>query len=331
MIGSNWHLELNALQLVRSITEEAVVQRSGVSLSVERSGALTWLQHSSGNSEGRFVVDSVSASLSTVHADFTIGRQPINLATTFYFTPNDFFAPFAAQEFFRVYKPGVDAARAEIRLGNLSQLSLIGVLGYEPDPTTGNGWSREPDFSRVSLLARIAAAKWDFEWAALGGTVRDSTVIGGSLQGELWDWLGIRAEGHYADAENSRATSAGAATLGFEHKFPSSLTVRLEQFFNGKGFHDINEVNAALVAGQLDLSYLGRHYTAVGVSYEFSPLLVGEGLLLNNWSDHSQLCSFNATFLCRSGTPLKAPPSSRSSDWPRFRAFWSTGFIFNRP
>ncbi len=296
MVGSDWHLELNALQLVRSIPESAFARQSGVPLSVERSSVLTWLQHRSNNSEGRFVIDTVSASLSTRHADFTIGRQPINLATTFYFTPNDFFAPFAAQEFFRVYKPGVDAARAEIRLGNLSELSLIGVLGYEPDPSTDNGWSEEPDLSRISLLARIATAKGDFEWAALGGTVRDNTIIGGSIQGELWDWLGIRAEGHYADAENERGTSAGEATLGLEHKFPNSLTVRFEQFYHGKGFSDINGVNDALATGQLDVSYLGKHYSAFGAGYEFSPLLTGDVLLLNNWSDHSQLFSFNAVY-----------------------------------
>lgn len=295
-IGPHVYLESNALQIVRSIPESAVSQRNRISTGVERSSILTWLQHDTNNSEGRFVIDSLSGSVITERADVVLGRQPINLATTFYFTPNDFFAPFAAQDFFRVYKPGVDGARAEIRLGNLTQLSLIGVLGYDPDPSTANGWSDEPDFGRISLVARIATSRAGFEWALLGGTIRDSTIAGGSLQGELWDWLGVRAEGHYAFAEDDQVQDAGAVTLGLEHRFPNSLTVRFEQFYQEKGFQNIGQVNEALAAGRLDVFYLGKQYSAFDISYEFSPLLLGEVLVLNNWSDHSQLISVNTVY-----------------------------------
>jgi hypothetical protein len=53
------------------------------------------------------------------------------LASTYYFSPNDFFAPFTADTFYREYKAGVDAVRLDINLGTLSQLTLIGALTYD--------------------------------------------------------------------------------------------------------------------------------------------------------------------------------------------------------
>src|SRR4030042_4416807 len=94
---------------------------------VERSSALEWSL--SDRNYVHTAIDRFNVRWSKDRLDLLMGRQAINLATTFYFSPNDFFAPFAAQAFYRVYKPGVDALRAEVRLGDLSQLSLISVLG----------------------------------------------------------------------------------------------------------------------------------------------------------------------------------------------------------
>jgi hypothetical protein len=46
----------------------------------------------------------------------------------YYFTPNDFFASYAAQTFYRSYKPGVDAARLDWQWSELSQISLMTVV-----------------------------------------------------------------------------------------------------------------------------------------------------------------------------------------------------------
>ena len=108
---------------------------------VERSSALEWSL-----SESNYIhtaIDRLNIHWIKDRVDIIAGRQPINLATTFYFTPNDFFAPFAAQTFYRVYKPGVDALRTEVRLGELSQLSLICALGYSPEKGSANGLERK--------------------------------------------------------------------------------------------------------------------------------------------------------------------------------------------
>ena len=77
---------------------------------------------------------------------------------------------------------------------------------------------------------------------------------------------------------------------------PSSLELRLEQFHHGQGYGSSEALSRALAAGSLQEGYTGRDYTALGASYEFSPLLTGQALLIANWSDHSQLLSLNGVY-----------------------------------
>jgi len=282
----------------------------------ERSGLLSWQQHESGNSEANLSVDTAALHYVRQNIEWSLGRQPVNLATTMYFSPNDFFAPFAAQTFYRAYKPGVDSGRAEVRLGNLAQLSLVGVLGYAPESAVDSEWRNRPDWSRNSLLARLVVNRHEWEWALLGGSVRDHRITGGSLQGELFDWLGIRGEGHYAAPERDGLSGGAEVSVGFEHRFAGSLELRLEQFHHGQGYSSTEALNQALAAGTPREGYTGRDYTALGASYEFSPLLTGQALVLANWSDHSHLLSLNGVYSLSDEAELAVTLSFPRGDHP---------------
>jgi hypothetical protein len=266
----------------------------GTPLDVERSAALEW--SFSNDKYVRLAIDRLNARYSHNRLDLIVGRQPINLATTFYFTPNDFFAPFAAQVFYRVYKAGVDAIRAEVRLGDLSQLSLISTLGYKSDPASDTGWSDEPYSARISYLGRISTVFHNIEWALLTGVVRENNIIGGSLQGDLFQWLGVRAEGHVADPDEPQQDSYSELSVGVEHRWENSLNMRLEQFYHGSGAGSTSDYVTKYTAAQGESSYLGRNYTALGIGYEFTPLLNAEMLAIANLTDHSYLLSFNAIY-----------------------------------
>jgi hypothetical protein len=305
--------DLNVLQNIRATPSLGL---GAAPAGAERSGLLSWQQHAGTNSEASLSVDTAALHYVQGNTEWSLGRQPVNLATTMYFSPNDFFAPFAAQTFYRAYKPGVDSGRAEIRLGNLAQLSLVGVLGYSPESGTDAEWRHRPDWSRNSLLARIAVNRHDWEWGLLGGSVRDHRITGGSLQGELYDWLGVRAEGHYAAPEQDRGCGGGEVSVGIEHRFESSLELRLEQFHHGQGYSSTEALNQALAAGSVAEGYTGRDYTALGASYEFSPLLTGQALLLANWSDHSQLLSLNGVYSLSNEAELAITLSLPRGDHP---------------
>ena len=286
--------ELNAYQTYIPSSLVSSQTSLGSPLDVERSAALEWSFNN--DKYVRLAMDRLNARYSHGRLDLIVGRQPINLATTFYFTPNDFFAPFAAQVFYRVYKAGVDAMRAEVRLGDLSQLTLLSVLGYKTDPASDTGWSNSPHSDRVSYLGRISTVFHDFEWSLLAGVVRETNIIGGSLQGELFQWLGVRAEGHVADPDESALDSYSEVSVGLEHRWTNSLDIRMEQFYHGKGSDSASDYLTRYSAAQGESSYLGRDYTALGLGYEFTPLLRGDMLAIANLNDHSYLLSFNAVY-----------------------------------
>jgi hypothetical protein len=293
---SGQYLTFNANVYQTHIPTSMVSSRGGIgtSLDVERSAALE--ESFSQDSYTHLAVDQLNTRWSQDRVDLSIGRQPINLATTFYFTPNDFFAPFSAQAFYRVYKPGVDAARADIRLTDLSQFSLISVLGYDRDPGSDTGWSEEPNSDRISYIARIFTVFCDFDWSLLGGVVQDRDIIGGSLQGELFQWLGIRAEGHWADPEDVDQESYMQVSVGFEHRWENSLNIRLEQFHNDSGVDSVSAYGMAYISTHNPSPYLAQDYTALGMGYELTPLLNAEILAIRNWLDDSCLISANAVY-----------------------------------
>ena len=289
--GQHLGLEVNAYQTYIPASMASLQNSLGTTLDVERSSAL---ERSFSDDDFTLAIDRLNISWSYNRLDLIAGRQPINLATTFYFTPNDFFAPFSAQAFYRVYKPGVDAVRAEVRLGNLSQLSLISVLGYKRESDSDTGWTRDSDGHRTSYVGRISTTFRDFEWALLGGVVREADVIGGSLQGELFQWLGVRAEGHVADPDDSQRNSE--LSFGIEHRWENSLNLRMEQFCHGKGANSVSDYDITSTAAQGESIYLGRNYIALGMGYEFTPLLNAEMLAIANLIDHSYLLSFNSIY-----------------------------------
>lgn len=262
------------------------------SMGVERSRALERVIRDEGGVRSQFVVDHLNFRMPVRNADVTIGRQPINFATTFYFTPNDFFAPFSAETFFREYKPGVDSARADIRLGPLSQLTLAGVLGYREETSRVGGWGDSPLIERSSFLARAITVVQDIEMGLIGGKVRKNRVLGGSVQGELLKWLGIRGEGHYSLPEEAGAEPFGEISIGFDHRFENSLDVRLEAFHHGSGYSSTEEYGSPRPTSKSPGVYFGKRYAALGVGYELSPLANGEFLYLANLDDHSGLFSF---------------------------------------
>ena len=295
-LGSHLKFRSNVLQNVHSSSSLFRVKPRTAVNRIERSGIFSSRQQDDENARADLVLDSINIRLSFTDSELIVGRQPVGLATTFYFTPNDFFAPFAAQSFYRIYKPGVDAVRFERRLTDLSRFSVIGVLGYRPDLNSDNGWSSNPDWRRTSLLGCLSWGNDNFEWGLTGGKVRDYIVYGGSFQEELFQWLGIRAEGHYQNTQKDHLKNGLELSLGVEHRFPGSLTLRLEQFYHGSGFHCIADVDQTSIDGQTGAGSLGRDYTAFAVSNEFSPLLMGEFLVLKNWTDQSQLYSLYAVY-----------------------------------
>ncbi|ATX81862.1 hypothetical protein Ga0123462_0993 [Mariprofundus ferrinatatus] len=288
--GGAFSFEMHAVQNYVPLDMQNGGSNLAVLRDVERSDLLDW---SFDSRRAHLLIDRLNLQYASQKLNLKIGRQPVNLAATFFFTPNDFFAPFAAQAFFRAYKPGVDALRADIQLADLSQISLISVLGYSADPVSDNGWSNANTAARNSYLARTSGVVGDFELALLAGTVKKDIVIGTDFQGELFEWLGIRGEGHVNIPDQAGLKRRIEFAFGIEHRWENSLTLRAEQFYHGGGANSTSAYNTALLAQSY---YLGRHYSAIGASFEFTPLLNGDMTLIYNWGDNSALIAAYALY-----------------------------------
>lgn len=287
-LSEAWHYEFNLQQTFVSRSLQ-VVRSSGPG--VERSAAL--LQSFSQDDIQELEVDRLNARYTHGVYDIRIGRQPINLATTFYFSPNDLFAPFAAQRFYRDYKPGVDALRADISTGSLTQFSFIGVLGYQPDSNNDNGWSDAPDTRRSSMLLHTTTVWYDVEWKAMFGRVREKHVVGLAASGELGNGPAIRSEVQLLEDRQSGQRDH-EFVLGLGYRFANSLDLDAEWFYHGQGATSVAGYSSLLASAMT--AYAGRRYAALSARYEFSPLLSGTALWLQNLTDHSRLYSLNAVY-----------------------------------
>lgn len=277
------HFSANLLEAAASLPPLAPLALMEATREVGRSSLLTWEQHATPHSRATLAADVLQLQYRGSSADLILGRQPVSLATTFYFAPNDFFAPFAPQTFFRTYRPGVDGVRGDLRLAALSQLTVLAILAYAPEPDSPNGWRREPEWSRTSLVARYNREWRGFGWSLLAGTISDRSVCGGGMQGELFDWLGVRSEAHYAAAEREVDDEGVRLALGIEHRHANNFDWRLEYFYNG-----YREPGA--------IGFGDRHYAALGAGYEFTPLLNGSLVALADLGDGSQLFSANLLY-----------------------------------
>ncbi|WP_038248810.1 hypothetical protein [Ghiorsea bivora] len=209
--------------------------------------------------------DRLNISYSNDNVYLKAGRQAISLTTTFFFSPNDFFAPFTIQSLNRDFKQGVDALYAETPLGELSQLSAVWVNNRDEDIPASSILRFESVFSNIS-------------WMVLAGEIHQTSlptqqVLGGSIQTDLGN-LGIRAEGHVST--QNKKTSA-EWVLGLEQRLSSDITLSGEWFNHGAAFPTPH------------LPYTGKQYLALALNCQFTPLLLGNFSIIKNINDQSQL------------------------------------------
>ena len=317
--------EVNVLQsyipnnlLVGSGATDSIASNIDHSSNIERSDSLDWSVSS--HRYLHITADRLNLGWHWQPFDIILGRQAINLATTFFFTPNDFFAPFSAQRFFRIYKPGVDGLRTDIELSPRSQFSAFFIAGYTLDNENDSGWSSASESDRRSSLVRYLNEWRDFQWAVIFGEVKQRDLVGFSLQGELFDWLGVRTEGHRADYQKT-GKSKNEISLGIEHRWENGLNVNIELFYHGLGAKSVQEYSSILQSN--DSSYLANKYAAVGASYEFTPLLIGDLVIIQNGLDHSRLLAMNATYSLSDEAELVINiglPSGKKSQLPNLKS-----------
>lgn len=240
------------------------------------------------------LVDRLNLNYSHKNYNFKIGRAPQNLTILYYFRPNDFFEPFSENTFFRDFKEGVDSARLQYKITNLSELTLLAVTGFDND----TGYENE----LTSLIAQIKTPIKTFETSIIAGRVYDKKILGGYLQGELFNIITMRLEGHMSQKRFTKDKSnpfwkekTNRIGLALEKYFANDFNIIVEGFYNGQGLED-DEYSLAIVSGNVPDDFLSKKYLSVGGGKLLTPIINLQGAVFFNLTDSSKLFSLYGTY-----------------------------------
>ncbi len=213
-----------------------------------------------------------------------IGRQAVTWGVAYFWPSLDLFAPFSPRRVDRDYKPGVDAIRATIPLGAVSEIEVIGAI-------LGPSLSRD---GTLGALTRFNLGPLD--WGLMGGKFHRDTVAGSFLTTDAWG-TGLRGEvswtqsGDPEDRVRDRRTFWRAAA-GVDRQLTSTLTLTTEFSFNGYGASQASDYLYWGIADRVlrgEINALGRFYAGVSGVWRFHPLGTLTNTLLVNGQDPSAL------------------------------------------
>lgn len=225
---------------------------------------LDWGLSESANGSWRHEIDRANARVHAGRADITIGRQAVGWGRGVMFGAVDLFAPFSPLEADREWRRGIDAARADIKLGDRSSVDVVTAFGRTWNQSLAaarvRGYARQVDieamagrrardlFAGFTTSAAIGDAEIHGEFAAFKAPVETIVkgVAGGSFRVPVGSGVLVYAEYHYS---------------GFGARNPADLA----RLLSDPGFLE------RYIRG--DTQILSRHAIGVLASYEASPEL----------------------------------------------------------
>ncbi len=240
------------------------------------------------NLEARIAFDRLNVSWSRSSFRAVVGRQAITWGVSMLWPVIDLFAPFPPERIDREYKPGVDAARVSVPLGDFSEIEVVAAASG-------------PDGEALSAgsLARFHCGRLDL--GVMGGRFHGDLVAGGFVTGD-WSGTGLRAEISYTDSGDESAPPAGApgatpsrfarATFGVTRQVTPGVLVVGELSWNGFGASDSAGYAAVARSDRFrtgEVASLGRWYAGGILDWRPHPLLTVKSTGLVNLQDRSLL------------------------------------------
>ncbi len=133
----------------------------------------------------RHELDRLMVSYRVGKVDIILGRQPISFGVGFVWKPADLVGTFSPTEVDGEYKPGVDALRVNIALGDFSELAFVVAFGGPtctsnvlPNGKSCEGYDPQFNVEHSVALARFRTNVKSVDFGALAGWVRGDVVAG---------------------------------------------------------------------------------------------------------------------------------------------------------
>jgi len=218
--------------------------------------------------------------------EVTVGRQAVSWGTTLFLTPADPFLPFNPADPFRQFRGGVDAMRARIYPGPLSQIDLV----VRPSDTLLG--------EEVTALGRGLTSIGTWEVSGWAGTLYGDTAGAGAFAGGIGAWA-VRGEGVLREVDGQvvfRGTLGidRIVQLGGRDLFLVAEYQRDNLAAAGPDGYLTLVQSAPFRRGEFQV--LGRDETAIQASYQVHPLWAVAGLWLVNLNDGSALISPSVSY-----------------------------------
>ena len=211
--------------------------------------------------------------------ELSVGRQAVSWGTTLFLTPADPFIPFSPADPFRVYRGGIDAARARIYPSPLSEIDVV----FRP--------SRTPVGDETTALARGLTTWRNWEVSGWGGSLYGDAAGAFGAAGGLGAWA-IRFE---AVVRDFRGDVTGRGTIGLDRRlsvYGRDMGLVIEYQRDGRGAaapEDFFRIIRSPEYLRAEYQVFGRDEAAVQASYQIHPLLSVAGLWLWNLNDRSAI------------------------------------------
>ena len=236
-------------------------------------------------------LDRAYATIELDRLDLYVGRQPIAFGSARIINPTDVIAPYSYETLDTEDRVGVDAVRARVPIGFMGELDVGYVFGED----------FEFEQSAFFVRGKFYAARTDLTVMAVG--FRENLMLGVDMArsvGGAGVWL--EAAHVFTDALNDNAGVSRdyfRASIGCDYSFKNNTYVFAEYHFNQAGKDEVDDYllnysQTAYIDGSVYL--LGRHYFVPGMTWEFSPLVMGSLQILTNLSDNSVYLTPNVEY-----------------------------------
>lgn len=238
-------------------------------------------------------LDRAFASLYLPFGDVYAGRQAISWGSARIINPTDIIAPYSVSNLNTEEKRGVDALRLRMPVGAMSEIDVGYVAG------------EEFKLSESAAFARMRFYAGDTDISLLTMDFQENLLIGGDVTrsiGGAGSW--IEAAYVVPDVFSSDGPENDRhyfnVTAGMDYNFGPKFYGYAEYHFNSAGKSDPDEYlrleqnpeeQTAYTEGAVYLR--GQQYMGIGGTYQLSPLVPLNGMVLLNLNDLSAHLSLN--------------------------------------
>ena len=216
------------------------------------------------------------ADLTFSDVDLRIGRQRIAWGTAMLWNPMDILNPFNPLQLERQERQGIDAVLLDWNYSPLSRVSLV--------------YAQQR--SETNTAARWRSNQKRFDLSFMAGRFRGDTVAGFDFAGQISE-IGVRGE--ITQTDSAGEGNFTRTVVGADYTFTNTLTLNVEMYFNGQGAAAATDYDFKnLLLG--NAQSLARHYLGVYLSYDITPLLRWDNILIINLDDDSTFIAPNLVF-----------------------------------